>query len=70
MVSYVGEVTEKVDRGAKLFAGPASDTLAQVMSGEIDPEAPTPQYVTVAQAVRANGRSGLRSPAAWRSRRR
>jgi hypothetical protein len=44
-----------VDRGAKLFTGPASDTLAQVMAGEMDPEAPTPQYVSVAQAAAANG---------------
>ena len=44
-----------VDRGAKLFAGPASDSLAQVIIGEIDPAAPTPQYVSVARAVGANG---------------
>ncbi len=44
-----------VDRGARLFAGPVSDNLAQVVAGEVDPAAPTPQYVTVAQAVAANG---------------
>ena len=44
-----------VDRGAQLFAGPASDSLAQVMAGELDPAAPTPQYVSVARAVAANG---------------
>ena len=44
-----------VDRGAQLFAGPVSDSLAQVVAGEIDPAAPTPQYVSVARAVAANG---------------
>src|SRR5262245_35456987 len=34
-----------IDRGAQLFAGPASDSLAQVVVGEVDPAAPTPQYV-------------------------
>ena len=42
-----------VDRGAKLFAGSATDSLAQVIAGET--EAPTPQYVSVARAVGANG---------------
>lgn len=44
-----------VDRGAALLAGPASDGLAQVVAGEIDPAAPTPQYVTIASASAANG---------------
>ena len=44
-----------VDRGSQLFAGPASDSLAQVVAGEVDPAAPTPQYVSVAQAAAANG---------------
>jgi hypothetical protein len=43
------------DRGAGLFAGPLSDSLAQVVSGEIDPSAPTPNYVLSARAVAANG---------------
>ena len=43
------------DRGAALFAGPLSDTLSQVVVGEIDPAAPVPSYVTSAQAVAANG---------------
>jgi hypothetical protein len=44
-----------VDRGAGLFAGPLSDGLAQVVAGEVDPSAPTPNYITVARAVAANG---------------
>jgi hypothetical protein len=44
-----------VDRGAHLFAGPFTDGLAQVMTGEVEPSGPTPQYVTVATAVAANG---------------
>lgn len=43
------------DRGAKLFAGPLTDSLAQVASGEVDLSGPTPNYVTVASAVGANG---------------
>lgn len=39
------------DRGAELFVGPLSD-----MVGEVDPSAPRPNYVTVAQAVAANGK--------------
>lgn len=44
-----------IDRGASLVAGPPTDTLAQVMAGEVDPSAPPSQYVGVAQAVPANG---------------
>jgi hypothetical protein len=43
------------DRGAGLLAGPLTDGLAQIMSGEIDPSAPTPTYVSSARAVAANG---------------
>jgi len=43
------------DRGAGLLAGPLTDGLAQVVAGEVDPSAPTPNYVTVASAVAANG---------------
>jgi hypothetical protein len=43
------------DRGAGLFAGPLSDSLAQVAAGEVDPSAPTPNYILVARAVAANG---------------
>lgn len=43
------------DRGAGLFAGPLSDGLAQVVAGEVDPSAPTPNYIIVARAVAANG---------------
>lgn len=39
------------DRGAELFVGPLSD-----MVGEVDPSAPRPNYVIVAQAVAANGK--------------
>jgi hypothetical protein len=46
---------DMVDRAAPLFAGPASDGLAQVVAGEVDLAGPTPQYVTVARAVAANG---------------
>jgi len=44
-----------LDRAAPLFAGSGSDGLAQVVAGEVDLEGPTPQYVTVARAVAANG---------------
>jgi hypothetical protein len=36
-------------------AGPLSDSLAQIVSGEVDPASPTPNYVTIARAVAANG---------------
>src|SRR5262245_17634629 len=39
------------DRGAKLFAGPLTDSLAQVAAGEVDLSGPTPNYVSVARAV-------------------
>ena len=44
------------DRGAELFVGPLSDMVGQVMVGEVDPSAPRLNYVTVAQAVAANGK--------------
>lgn len=47
--------TDLLDRGAKLFVGPVTDGLAQVVAGEFDPSAPTPHYVTSARAVAANG---------------
>ena len=43
------------ERGAELFAGPLSDGLSQVVSGEVDPAAPVPSYATSARAVAANG---------------
>jgi hypothetical protein len=52
--SYI-ELTEK---GAGLFAGPVSDGLAQVVSGELDPSAPLPNYATSARATAANGHLG------------
>jgi hypothetical protein len=47
--------TEIAEQGAKLFAGPLTDGLASVVSGQRDPSAPLPAYVTVARAVAANG---------------
>ncbi|HLM63416.1 MAG TPA: hypothetical protein VK306_03885 [Acidimicrobiales bacterium] len=44
-----------VEGGARLFAGPVSDGLAQVVSGQPEPSAPRPQYVTTARARAANG---------------
>lgn len=44
------------DRGAELFVGPLSDMVGQVVVGEVDPSAPRPNYVTVAQAVAANSK--------------
>jgi hypothetical protein len=44
-----------VEGGGRLFAGPISDGLAQVVSGERDPSAPLPNYVTTARATAANG---------------
>ncbi len=35
------------DRGAGLFTGPLSDTVAQVVAGEVDPSTPVPNYVFV-----------------------
>ncbi len=43
------------DRGAGLFTGPLSDTVAQVVAGEVDPSTPVPNYVMSARAVAANG---------------
>jgi hypothetical protein len=47
--------TDLIDRGASLLACSPTDTLAQVVAGDVDPAAPTSQYVGVAQAVPANG---------------
>jgi hypothetical protein len=44
-----------VEQGGRLFAGPLSDGLAQVVSGEPEPSAPIPRYVTTARATAANG---------------
>lgn len=44
------------ESGAHLFVGPLQDSVAQVVSGEFDPTAPLPSYVTVARAVAVNGR--------------
>jgi hypothetical protein len=49
------ELTEK---GSKLFAGPLTDGLAQVVVGAIDRSAALPAYVTVARATAANGKLG------------
>ncbi|HEX6570296.1 MAG TPA: hypothetical protein VF015_14080 [Acidimicrobiales bacterium] len=46
------------EKGSRLFAGAFSDGLAQVVSGELDPSAPLPSYVTVARATAANGQLG------------
>jgi hypothetical protein len=50
--------TDLADRGSRLLAGPLSDSVAQVVAGEVDPSAPVPQYVTSARAVAANGHLG------------
>jgi|SoiMethySBSTD1v2_1073268.scaffolds.fasta_scaffold11381_7 hypothetical protein len=44
------------ERGGELFVGPLSDGLGQIVSGEMDPSAPTPNYVTSARAVATNGK--------------
>lgn len=44
-----------VEQGGRVFAGPLSDGLAQVVSGERDPSAPLPAYITSARATAANG---------------
>jgi hypothetical protein len=43
------------DRGAGMFTGPATDALAQVVVGQVDPATPPPAYVTSARATAANG---------------
>jgi hypothetical protein len=43
------------EAGSRYFAGPFSDGLAQVVSGERDPSAPLPNYITSARATAANG---------------
>ncbi len=43
------------DRGARLLTGPLSDSVAQVVAGDVDPSAHAPNYVTSARAVAANG---------------
>jgi hypothetical protein len=47
-----------VESGSKLFVGPPSDGLAQVVAGSPDPSAPLPNYVTSARATAANGQLG------------
>jgi hypothetical protein len=44
------------DKGAQMFVGPLSDMVGQVVVGDVDPSAQRPNYVTVAQAVAANGK--------------
>lgn len=44
------------EKGAKLFAGPLTDGLSAVVSGQPDRSAPLPSYVTMARATAANGR--------------
>jgi hypothetical protein len=46
------------ESGSHLFVGPLEDAIAQVVTGEMDPTAPLPSYVTVARAVAVNGRLG------------
>lgn len=41
--------------GGRLFTGPLTDGLAQVVSGEPDFSGPMPRYVTTARATAANG---------------
>lgn len=43
------------DAQASLLIEPMSDLVAQVVAGDPDPDAPTPSYITSAQAVAANG---------------
>lgn len=49
---------ELAEQAGRLFAGPFTDGLAQVVSGELDPSAPLPSYVTVVRARAANGQLG------------
>lgn len=49
--SYV----DLVEGGSRFFAGPLSDGLAQVVSGERDPSAKLPNYITTTRATAANG---------------
>lgn len=44
------------ESGSHLFVGPLEDSIAQVVTGQFDPTAPLPSYVTVARAVAVNGR--------------
>lgn len=47
---------ELAEQGAKLFAGPLQDGLAQVVVGTFDRSAPLPAYVAVARAAAVNGK--------------
>ena len=47
---------ELVEKNAHLFAGPLEDTLGQIVHGGPDAGAALPSYVTVANAVAANGK--------------
>jgi hypothetical protein len=47
--------SELAEQGSRLFVGPLSDGLAQVVHGERDPSAPLPTYVSTARATAANG---------------
>lgn len=48
---------EMAERGAKLFAGPLRDGLAQFVTEPPDRTAALPSYVTVARAVTRNGQA-------------
>lgn len=47
---------EMAEKGAKLFAGPLRDGLAQFVTAPVDRSAGLPSYVTVARATAQNGR--------------
>jgi hypothetical protein len=49
------EYLDSVRAGEQFGEGPVADGLASVVHGEIDPAAPTANYVTVASAVAAPG---------------
>lgn len=50
---------ELVEKGAALFAGPLTDGLSSVVTGQFDRTAPLPSYVTVGRATAANGKLKL-----------
>lgn len=47
--------SELAESGARLFAGPLTDRVAQIMHGERDASTPMPSYVAVVRATAVNG---------------
>lgn len=54
-LATTGSYLDIIEKGSRLFEGPFSDGLAQVVFGEPDPTAPLPNYVARVKATAVNG---------------